>query len=173
MDPTKADLLQQCQRHFPGLAWENYSGGVSCIAKIPSIIFDQALVVYSNGDGDFEVLLQTNIEGSRLAKRLWVGADAIAQAAERWREFVEEAGDVVVETKDCSYDAEADPVFRPRFGLLVLQKESLAAAMADQARAEDNPPWPEPGPECRLEIKYQPKGSGRNLRTIEEAMGDV
>jgi hypothetical protein len=95
MDPTNADLLQQCQRHFPGLAWENYSGGVSCIAKVPSIIFDQALVVYDNGDRDFEVLLQTNIEGMRLSKRLWVGADAIAQAAERWREFAAEAGAVV------------------------------------------------------------------------------
>ena len=94
---TSSDLLEQCRSHFPGLAWENYSGGVSCTAKVPSIIFDQALVVYSNGDGDFEVLLHTNIEGMRLSKRLWVGADAIAQAAERWREFAAEAGAVVVE----------------------------------------------------------------------------
>jgi hypothetical protein len=89
------DLLQQCQRYFPGLAWENYSGGVSCTAKVPSIIFDQALVVYDNGDGDFEVSIQTNLEGMRLSKRLWVGADAIAQAAERWREFSAEAMAVV------------------------------------------------------------------------------
>jgi hypothetical protein len=95
MGKMSKQLLQQCQRYFPGLAWENYSGGVSCTAKVPSIIFDQALVVYSNGDRDFEVLLQTNIEGSRLAKRLWVGADAIAQAAERWREFAAEARAVV------------------------------------------------------------------------------
>jgi hypothetical protein len=94
MGKMSKQLLQQCQRHFPGLAWEN-SGASSCTAKVSSIIFDQALVVYSNGDGDFEVSLQTNIEGSRLSKRLWVGADAIAQAAERWREFAVEAGAVV------------------------------------------------------------------------------
>jgi hypothetical protein len=74
------------------------------------------LVEDDNGNGDFEISVWTNLEGSRLRKRLWVGADAIAQAAER---------------------------------------------------------WPEPGPECRVEIKYQPKGSGRNLRTIEEATQDV
>jgi hypothetical protein len=56
------------------------------------------------------------------------------------------ADPVLVETKDCSYDAEAQAVVER---------------------------WPEPGPECRVEIKYQPKGSGRNLRTIEEAMQDV
>ena len=147
-------LLQQCRQHFPGLPWES-SG--SCIAKVPSIIFDQALVVYDNGDGDFEVLLQTNIEGSRLSKRLWVGAEAIAQAAERWREFAAEAmavvktpgwmaEPVVVESKDFSYDTEAQAVVER---------------------------WPEPGPECRVEIKYQPKGSGQSRRTIEEAMQDV
>ena len=95
MDNQPNDLLRQCRSHFPGLAWENYSGASSCIAKVPSLIFDQALVVYDNGNGDFEVLLQTNIEGMRLRKRLWVGADAIAQAAERWREFATEAGAVV------------------------------------------------------------------------------
>ena len=95
MDNQPNDLLRQCRSHFPGLAWENYSGASSCIAKVPSIIFDQALVVYDNGDGDFEISVWTNIEGSRLSKRLWVGADAIAQAAERWREFVAEAMAVV------------------------------------------------------------------------------
>ena len=95
MDPTNADLLQQCRSHFPGLAWENYSGASSCTAKVPSLIFDQALVVYDNGEGDFEVSIQTNLEGMRLSKRLWVGADAIAQAAERWREFAAEVGAVV------------------------------------------------------------------------------
>jgi hypothetical protein len=89
------DLLQQCQRYFPRLAWDFDEGGVSCIAKVPSIIFDQALVVYSNGEGDFEVSIQTNLEGMRLSERLWVGADAIAQAAERWREFSAEAMAVV------------------------------------------------------------------------------
>jgi hypothetical protein len=92
MDNQSNDLLQQCQRHFPGLAWENYSGASSCTAKVPSLIFDQALVVYDNGEGDFEVSIQANLEGMRLSKRLWVGADAISQAAERWREFAAEAG---------------------------------------------------------------------------------
>jgi hypothetical protein len=158
MDNQPEDLLQQCQRYFPGLPWESSgSGSGSCTANVPSLIFDQALVVYDNGDGDFEVSIQTNLEGMRLSKRLWVGADAIAQAAERWREFAVEAGavvktpgwmaePVVVESKDFSYAAEAQAVVER---------------------------WPEPGPECRLEIKYQPKGSGRNLRTIEEAMQDV
>jgi hypothetical protein len=61
---------------------------------------------------------------------------ALAQAAERWREFVAEARAVVeapgwmadpvlVETKDCSYVAEAQAVVER---------------------------WPEPGPECRLEL---------------------
>ena len=84
------DLLEQCRSHFPGLPWES-SGSGSCIAKVPSLIFDQALVVYDNGEGDFEVSIQTNLEGMRLSKRLWVGADAIAQAAERWREFAAES----------------------------------------------------------------------------------
>jgi hypothetical protein len=162
MGKMSKQLLEQCQRHFPGLVWKNYS----CTAKVPSLIFDQALVVYDNGEGDFEVSIQTNIEGMRLSKRLWVGTDAIAQAAERWREFAAEAGAVVVETKDCSYDAEADPVFRPRFGLLAKDFSYDAEAQAVVER------WPEPGPECRLEIKYQPKGSGRSRRTIEEAMQD-
>jgi hypothetical protein len=144
MGKMSKQLLEQCRQHFPGLPWESSgSGSCSCTAKVPSIIFDQALVVYSNGDGDFEVLLQTNIEGSRLSKRLWVGADAIAQAAERWREFATEVGavvktpgwmaePVVVESKDFSYDTEAQAVVER---------------------------WPEPGPECRVEIKYQPENN--------------
>jgi hypothetical protein len=125
MDNQPNDLLQQCRQHFPGLPWES-SGASSCTAKVPSLIFGQALIVWSDGNGDFEVSIQTNIEGSRLSKRLWVGADAIAQAAERWREFSAEVGAVVeqgpgwmaepvlVKTREFTYDAEAMAVVEHR-----------------------------------------------------------
>lgn len=123
-----ADLLQQCQRYFPGLAWEILPGWaigtagqftVELRCQNGSLNFVTAFCEINWGEQGLRRWMNQTIilTSDRLPDEPLTNEQALAQAAARWRQFVEEAG-------------------------------------------------------AMLATKYQPKGSGRNLRTIEEATKD-
>jgi len=126
MDNQPEDLLQQCQRHFPGLAWEILTGWAVGSAGPFSVELqcrqdDVTAIckIHWGEQGPRRWMDQTTILTSdRFPDEPLTNEQALAQAAERWREFVEQATGI-------------------------------------------------------LAIKYQPKGSGRIRRSIEEAMQDV
>ena len=86
------ELLELCQRHFPGLAWDDCNGCVDGIytAALPAFYREQKLIVADAGDGNFEVSVSTKLD-LWVTERIAIGPDAIAQAAEQWQACVERA----------------------------------------------------------------------------------
>jgi hypothetical protein len=120
MDPTNADLLQQCSRYFPGLAW-GFDHDGDCNADFYGIDFYLSPEI----DGSFSASILFNDNPLRWdweVKGLPSAASALAAASARWKEFaalamtiVEQgpgwmAEPVLVDTKEFRYDAEAQAV---------------------------------------------------------------
>jgi hypothetical protein len=93
MDPTNADLLQQCQRHFPRLTWHLDDGYEKAFAhcQLAGLRFDFSLTWNGESYGIFA-------SAERHQVFVYYGgtpALALAAAAAHWRELVAEAGAVV------------------------------------------------------------------------------
>jgi len=116
------DLLEQCQRHFPGLAWEvlpGFATGTAGQFFVELRLEREGVTAICEANcRRWGHSYQTILTSDRFPDEPLTNEQALAQAAERWREFVEQATGI-------------------------------------------------------LAIKYQPKGSGLHLRSIEEAMQDV
>ncbi len=154
MDPTKADLLQQCQRHFPRLAWHFDEGG-ECTAHFYGIDFYLSPEI----DGSFSASILFNDKRWDWNQRGFpTAASALAAASARWQEFAALAMSVVGPVPE-------KPAYQPSPEIQQQSDMALAASLlegdlrkaqglpsdqAAQARAaadamawaEDNPPGP-------------------------------
>ena len=94
MDPTNADLLQQCQRHFPRLTWHLDDGYEKAFAhcQLAGLRFDFSLTWNGESYG-FTIQVERQI---LLASFTGTYASALLQsAARRWRQFSSEAMAIV------------------------------------------------------------------------------
>ena len=139
METTNEDLLQQCQRHFPGLAWEILPGVATGTAGQFFVELrlerEGVTAICEANCRRWGHSYQTILTSDRFPDEPLTNEQALAQAAERWREFVAEAGAVVGPLPE-------KPAYKPSPEIQQQSDMALAAWLleGDRRKAQGLPP---------------------------------